>query len=163
MCCEIAARTRRLSIEARGAFLSPFCGLVSAGMTRLGYKIAKTSRLLGASSAIALVLTIASANHGAFAGDTFAPETPSADQARCNAFGDGFYAVAGSNACVKISGYVAAGVDFAAPVGKGSSLFAPRASGGLDSETTVGAEMRVDTPLGPGRLYVQFGHDSYRP
>ncbi|MFZ2104585.1 MAG: porin [Roseiarcus sp.] len=101
-------------------------------------------------------------NHAAFAGDVFAPRAPpTPDQARCNAIGEGFYAVKGSNACIKISGYIAAGVDFIAPGAKGSGASAPRATGGLNSETAVSAEVRLDTPLGPGRLYVQIGHDAY--
>ena len=89
--------------------------------------------------------------------------TNHAAQACCNAIGEGFYAVKGSNACIKISGYVAAGADFIAPGAKGSGAVAPRPTGGLNSETAVSAEVRLDTPLGPGRLYVQIGHDAYRP
>jgi hypothetical protein len=115
---------------------------------------------------VILLLALASANDAAFAGDMFTPDAPppTADQARCNAIGEGFYAVKGSNACIKISGYVAAGVDFVAPTAKSSSAFAPRPNGGLNSQTAVSAEVRLDTPLGPGRLYVQIGHDAhYQP
>jgi hypothetical protein len=129
-------------------------------MTPHGYTFAKSSRLLGGSPAIAFILLTALACRAAVADEKFAPETPSSEQARCSALGEGFYAVAGSNACIKISGYVAAGVDFAASGDKNSG---PKSSGGFNTETAVGVDMRLDTPLGPGRLYVQFGHDQYRP
>jgi opacity protein-like surface antigen len=99
----------------------------------------------------------------AFAGDLFQPQVPSGEQARCSALGEGFYAVKGSNGCIKISGYIAAGADFAAPGAKASGAFAPKPNGGLTSQTAVSAEVRLDTPLGPGRLYVQVGHDSFFP
>jgi hypothetical protein len=103
-------------------------------------------------------------NHAAIAGDAVAPNaSPTPGQARCNAIGEGFYAIAGSNACIKISGYVAAGADFVEPGAKVSGVFAPRPNGGLTSQTAVSAEVHLDTPLGPGRLYVQIGHDAYRP
>jgi hypothetical protein len=110
---------------------------------------------------VGLVFAIAMANNAAFAGDLFEPKAESADQARCNTLGEGYYAVKGSNACIKIGGYVAAGADFAAPAAKGSGVFAPKPSGGLTSQTAVSAEVHLDTPLGPGRLYVQVGRDSY--
>ena len=110
---------------------------------------------LGAVVFVAIALT----NHVALAGDAKAP--PAADQARCDAMGEGFFAVKGSNACIKISGYITAGADFATPGAKGSAASAPKLNGGLNSQTAVSAEMRMDTPLGPGRLYVQIGHDSY--
>jgi hypothetical protein len=120
----------------------------------------KSGCLLGAVFSLAIGWT----THAAIAGDAAAPNAPpTPGQARCNAIGEGFYAIAGSNACIKISGYVAAGVDFVAPSAKPSGVFAPRPIGGLSSETAVSAEVHLDTPLGPGRLYVQIGHDAYRP
>jgi hypothetical protein len=122
--------------------------------------IDKSGCLLGA----VFSLAIGWATHAAIAGDAVAPTAPpTPDQARCNAIGEGFYAIAGSNACIKISGYVAAGTDFVEPGAKGSGVSAPRPNGGLTSQTAVSADVRVDTPLGPGRLYVQIGHDAYRP
>jgi hypothetical protein len=110
------------------------------------------------------ILAIGWTTQVAIAGDAVAPNAPPAPgQARCNAMGEGFYAVAGSNACIKIGGYVAAGADFVAPGAKVSAVAAPRPNGGLTSETAVSADVRLDTPLGPGRLYVQIGHDAYRP
>lgn len=99
-----------------------------------------------------------------FAGDALAPAPPSTpDQAHCNELGDGFFAVAGSSACVKISGYVSAGTDFSAVAAKGaqsSAPFAAKSSVGMDSQSGMSVETQFDTPLGPGRLYVQVGHNS---
>jgi hypothetical protein len=113
---------------------------------------------LGVIFAFAVVVS----SHAAFAGDMLAPSAPpTPDQARCNAIGEGFFTVKGSSACIRISGYVAAGADFVASGAKGSGAFAPRSTGGLNSQTAISAEMLLDTPLGPGRLYVQIGHDAY--
>jgi hypothetical protein len=118
--------------------------------------IDKSGCLLGAVFSLAIGWTTCAA----IAGDAVAPNAPpTPDQARCNAIGEGFYAIAGSNACIKISGYVAAGADFVEPGAK----VAPRPDGGLTSQTAVSADVRLDTPLGPGRLYVQIGHGAYRP
>ena len=71
-----------------------------------------------------------------FAGDAFAPAPqPTLDQAHCDALGDGFFAVAGSSACIKISGYVSAGTEFSIAGAKGASSgpFAPRSGVGPDS------------------------------
>src|ERR1700678_2368499 len=120
----------------------------------------KSACLLGAVFGLAIGWT----TYAAIAGEAAAPNAPpTPGQARCNAMGEGFYAIAGSNACIKISGYVAAGADFAAPTPKAAGVFTPRPNGGLTSETAVSAEVQLDTPLGPGRLYVQIGHDAYRP
>ena len=122
----------------------------------------KSAGLPSGSLGVIFAFAVALTNHAAFAGDVFAPSAPpTPDQARCNAIGEGFYAVKGSNACIKISGYIAAGADFIAAGAKGSGASAPRPTGGLNSETAVSAEVRLDTPLGPGRLYVQIGHDAY--
>jgi Porin subfamily len=94
----------------------------------------------------------------------FAPAPPSTpDQAHCNALGEGFLAVSGSNACIKISGYVSAGSDFSAVVVKGTqdaSPFAPKSGAGFESQSAVSAQRQFDTPLGPGRLYVEVRHNS---
>ena len=122
----------------------------------------KSARLPRGGLGVIFAFAFAISSHAAFAGDMFAPSVPpTPDQARCNAIGEGFYAVKGSDACVKISGYVAAGADFAAPGAKDSGAFAPRPTGDLNSQTAVSADMRLDTPLGPERLYVQIGHDAY--
>lgn len=120
----------------------------------------KSARLRSGRLFPILAFTVALTNHAAFAGDMLSPSAPP-DQARCDAIGEGFFAVKGSNACIKIGGYVAAGADFVGPSAKGSGGSAPRPAGGLNSQTAVSAEVILDTPLGPGRLYVQIGHDAY--
>jgi hypothetical protein len=100
----------------------------------------------------------------AFAGDAFIPAPSSApDPSYCSALGDGFFAVAGSSACIKISGYVSAGTEFSVPgaQGIGGSSFATKSNLGMDSQSAVSAETQFETPLGPGRVYVQVGHNSY--
>jgi len=131
-------------------------------MNRRSYILPKSSRLICERLSLALVLACASTAGEAFAGDMFAPDSPYFDQARCDALGEGFHVLAGSNACIKISGYIAAGAAFAAPAAKSSDPFSPKASVGFSAETAAG-EVRLDTPLGPGRLYVQIGHDAYPP
>ena len=139
--------------------LSPCCSLPCAKMNQSTPLIDKSGCLLGAVFSLAIGWTTCAA----IAGDAVAPNAPpTPGQARCNAMGEGFYAIAGSNACIRIGGYVAAGADFAAPSAKAAGVFAPRPNGGLTSQTAVSAEVRLDTPLGPGRLYVQIGHDAYR-
>ena len=58
------------------------------------------------------------------AGDSAAPIAPS--DARCRSHGEGFIGVAGSDACIRISGYVDAGADFSASrSGRDAPLLAP--------------------------------------
>ena len=33
----------------------------------------------------------------------------------------------------------------------------------LRTRTGVSADARFDTPMGPGRLYIQVGHDNFQP
>ena len=88
---------------------------------------------------------------------------PTAAQLHCQTLGEGFFAVEGSDACVRISGYVSTGIGFANPLTPRSigGPFGARPSTSASSSTTqVGA--RIETELGPGRLYVQFGgHNSW--
>ena len=111
----------------------------------------------------AICLTILVPEKG-FAGDSFAPAPkPTLDQAHCDSLGDGFIAVAGSSACVKISGYVSAGTGVSAMGGEsgpGAAPFAAKANVGMDSQTAVSGKAQFESRLGPGRLYVQVGHDS---
>ena len=51
----------------------------------------------------------------AHAGDSAAPIA--AADARCRAHGDGYFGVAGSDACIRISGYIEAGADFSTSSG----------------------------------------------
>jgi hypothetical protein len=108
------------------------------------------------------------ASGAAFAGDSYesAPALTAPDQAHCRALGEGFFAVKGSNACMKISGYVSAGVGFVEPgrvAAPTTGPFAAHGAGFTDNHVGVSVDTRFDTELGPGRLYVQVGHDSWAP
>ncbi len=121
------------------------------------------SKLRAAIHAVALGCLASSA---AFAQDSYLPkvEAIAPDQAQCNALGEGFFAVKGSNACVRISGYVAAGAGFVSPVrGEAAGPFAAGVRSFSGSEGAVGVDSRFDTPLGPGRLYVEFGGQRFQP
>jgi hypothetical protein len=90
----------------------------------------------------------------------FAQEAPpGADQAaaaanaHCAALGEGFFAVTGSSACVRISGHVSAGVGFV-DGGVNGHLGAPAT--GSYTEEGVSGDVRFDTPIGPGRVYVHL-------
>jgi hypothetical protein len=90
----------------------------------------------------------------------FAQEAPpgaesqaaAAANAHCAALGEGFFAVTGSSACMRISGHVSAGVGFAAGGVNGRILGAPAT--GSFTEEGVSGDVRFDTPIGPGRVYV---------
>lgn len=102
----------------------------------------------------------------AVAGDASAPKSPpvSPNDARCRALGEGFFAVSGSDACIRISGYVAAGADFGGGLRSVSHDPAPFAAGAattLGTRAGVSADARFDSPMGPGRLYIQVGRDNY--
>ncbi|MGD0642909.1 MAG: hypothetical protein ABSC22_19380 [Roseiarcus sp.] len=104
----------------------------------------------------------------AFAGDPLTSQRPIAapNGAHCGAIGEGYFAVAGSNACVKISGYVAAGGDFGGVLraaSHDSGPFGAAPASALGTRTGVSADARFDTPVGPGRLYLQMGRDSPQP
>jgi hypothetical protein len=82
---------------------------------------------------------------------------------RCAALGEGFFAVAGSDACVRISGRISAGVDFA---GAGKANFFGVRNGGIapasafSTETAVSGDMRFDTGAGPARLFLDVRKDT---
>jgi hypothetical protein len=102
----------------------------------------------------------------AFAGDSPALKPPAAspNDARCSALGQGFFAVSGSDACIRIGGYVAAGADFGGGLRAASHDSVPFEAGpttALGTRTGVSADARFDTPMGPGRLYIQVGRDNY--
>jgi|GEM_PF-6854405 hypothetical protein len=87
-----------------------------------------------------------------------APSSASGDQAaaaanaHCAALGPGFFAVAGSSACMRISGHVSAGAGFATAGASGHALAAPAT--GSFTEEGVSGDIRFDTPIGPGRVYI---------
>ncbi len=91
------------------------------------------------------------------AGDAAKPDAaaPSPEQARCQAMGPDYFAVKGSTACMRVSGYISAGVGFLQPTGADRGPFAPHAATVAGTEVGVGVEARFDTELGPGRLYVE--------
>jgi hypothetical protein len=98
-------------------------------------------------------------SYGAFAGDA-APSSQfarSRADARCGPLGAGFFPVAGSNACVKISGHISAGAVFATGATHGGSVLAvaPGAPDGLGVEAGVSGDFRFNTSSGPGRIYVR--------
>jgi hypothetical protein len=101
----------------------------------------------------------AGASRGADIGPSPQRETP--EQAHCKALGDGFFAVKGSTNCIRITGYVAAGIDFVEPgriAAPATGPFAPHSSPAYSTrEGAVAVESQFDTALGPGRLYVQVG------
>jgi hypothetical protein len=104
---------------------------------------------------------------GALAGESSTPTQPAgtANSARCSAMGEGFFAVSGSDACIRISSYVAAGAEFGGlrPAWRNSGPFDGASTTALRTRVGASADARFDTPMGPGRLYIQVGHDPYRP
>jgi hypothetical protein len=74
-----------------------------------------------------------------------------AANAHCAALGEGFFAVAGSSTCMRISGHVSAGMGFATG-GAARAYTATRT--GTVTEEGVSSDVRFDTPMGPGRVYV---------
>jgi Porin subfamily len=119
----------------------------------------------GARGALFLLASIALSG-GALAGDVGPPKPPAGDDLHCSALGEGFFPVAGSNACIRISGYVAAGADLGGalhPVARGAAPFEPSSTPTLRTGAGVAADARFDTPMGPGRIYVQVGHDNFGP
>jgi hypothetical protein len=88
----------------------------------------------------------------------------SPDQARCKALGEGFFAVKGSTACIRISGYVSAGMGFVEPgriAAPTTGPFAPRSHAFTTTEEGAAIESQFNTELGPGRLYVQVGGQNW--
>jgi hypothetical protein len=113
-----------------------------------------------------LALTFSAlACHAASGGDILpsrqAANTPI--DAHCAALGEGFFSVAGSTACIRISGHISAGVGFESSVGPVSS-FGPHMGGapatGFDSETAASGDLRFDTSAGPARVYVGARKDT---
>jgi hypothetical protein len=87
----------------------------------------------------------------------FHPAKAAADN-HCAVFGAGFFAVAGSDACMRISGRISAGVGFAHPVSGGA--FGSHAASGFNTETAVTGDIRFNTEAGPGRIYVHVRGDT---
>jgi hypothetical protein len=78
----------------------------------------------------------------------------------CAALGEGFFAVTGSNACMRISGRISAGVGFEGPGLAGAFGSHLGAANGFNAETAVSGDVRFDTEAGPGRVYVRVRNDT---
>jgi hypothetical protein len=89
------------------------------------------------------------------AGD-FAPAN-----ARCRFHGDGFFGVAGSDACISISGYIDAGADFSTSLGERAAPLL--ANPGLKTGAATALDTRFDTPEGPARVYIEIGRPRFAP
>jgi len=92
------------------------------------------------------------------------PQRETPEQARCKAMGEGYFAVKDSTTCIRISGYVSAGMGFVAPgriAAPTTGPFAPRSFAYSTTEGAVAVESQFDTALGPGRLYVQVGGQNF--
>jgi hypothetical protein len=110
----------------------------------------------GLGLALALVFS-----RGVVAGDLSSSAQTAKTQvnARCAALGAGFLPVGGSDACVRISGHISAGVGFAAGAARGDSSglnFDPGPPNGLGAQAAAG-DWRFDTPSGPGRVDLEVG------
>jgi len=114
----------------------------------------------GLGLAFALVLS-----QGVFAGDL----PPSAQAAKtrasahCAALGEGFFPLAGSHACVRISGRISAGAGFGTGLARGgpASLdFDPSPANGLGGQAAAAGDLRFDTPNGPARIYLDVGNSA---
>jgi len=132
-------------------------------MIRIGRN---TSFALGSARGAVVLLASIAFSGGALAGDVAPPKPPAADDLHCSALGEGFFPVAGSSACIRISGYVAAGADLGGalhPVAHNAAPFEPGSTSALRTGAGVAADARFDTPMGPGRIYVQVGHENFGP
>jgi hypothetical protein len=142
---------------AARAFMTPRCRLTLPLSIRVGVMNLLAQRaMLGATFSLAACLAAAEVR----AGDSVAPIAPS--DARCHSHGDGFFGVPGSDACIRISGYVDAGVDFSASrSGRGAPL-APT-NPALKTGAAAALDTRFDTSMGPGRVYIEIGRPRFAP
>jgi hypothetical protein len=107
-------------------------------------------------TAFSFVACLATA--GARAGDSPSPIAPST--ARCHSYGEGYFGVRGSDACIRISGYVAAGADFSTSRGGRDTLLS---NPGMTTGVAAALDSRFDTPAGPARVYIQVGRSRFAP
>ena len=143
---------------AARAFMTPRCRLTLPLSIRVGVMNLLAQRaMLGATFSLAACLAAAEVR----AGDSVAPIAPS--DARCRSHGDGFFGVPRSDACIRISSYVDAGVDFSTSrSGRGAPL-APPANPALKTGAAAALDTRFDTPMGPGRVYIEIGRPRFAP
>ncbi len=111
-------------------------------------------------SGVALALILA---HGSLAGglSTSTQAAKTRANARCAALGDGFLAIAGSDACVKISGHISAGAGFgtgAAHSGSSTITFGP--SPLMGAEAAASGDLRFNTSNGLARVYLNVGNST---
>ncbi len=111
-------------------------------------------------SGVALALVFA---HGSLAGGlpTSTQAAKTRANGRCAALGEGFFAIAGSDACVKISGHISAGAGFgtgAAHGGPSSVAFGPNPL--MGAEAAVSGDLRFNTSSGPARVYLNVGNST---
>jgi hypothetical protein len=107
------------------------------------------------------------AAHAASASETLPVEqtarTPA--DARCSSFGEGFFAMAGSNACVRISGHISAGTGYGAGADSASSArlrFGPPPVG-IPAVTATSGSLRFDGSSGAARTdFGSLGNSSPR-
>jgi hypothetical protein len=99
-----------------------------------------------------------------FAAELGPPGDAAPADGHCAGYGRGFFAVKGSDTCIKITGYISAGATFLTGPGYpnfGGSFNLPPPSSGMDSGAGVSRYMRFDTPLGPGQMSIAVRHGPY--
>jgi hypothetical protein len=147
-----------LSKGARRAFMPPPYRRRLPPSIRVGAMNLLAQRAMwGATFCLAAFLAAAEAR----AGDSAMPVAPA--DARCHSLGDGFVGVSGSDACIRISGYVDAGADFSASRGgRVAPLLAPT-NPVLGTGAAAALDTRFDTSTGPGRVYIEIGRPRFAP
>jgi hypothetical protein len=113
--------------------------------------------MLGATFSLAACL----AATGVRAGDSPSPLAPA--DARCRSHGDGFVGVAGTDACVRISGYVDAGADFSTSRGAHDAPLLAPISPTSRTDAAAALDTRFDTSTGPARVYIEIGRPRFTP
>ena len=140
------------------AFMPPRCRRSLPPSIRVGLmNVRKQRAMLGATVSLAACLAGAEVR----AGNPAAPIAPS--DARCRSQGDGFFGVPGSDACIRISGYVDAGADFSTPRGGRAAPLQPPTNPALRTGAGAALDTRFDTPAGPGRIYIDIGRPRFTP
>jgi hypothetical protein len=105
------------------------------------------------------------AAHAAHASDALPPAQPAKAHVdmHCAALGEGFFAVTGSSACIKISGRISAGVGYAsgsASTNNSGPRFGAPPADGFDAEMAASGDLRFNTSAGPARVYVGVRKDT---
>ncbi len=110
------------------------------------------------------VVGLANAAGGAETGLQKSPAPIIADP-HCASYGPGYFGVAGSSACVKISGYVSAGADFgpAARNFNEKNVFPTTPSSGIFAHVGIAGDILFDTEMGPGKISIGLGHKRNQP